>query len=83
VGSALPAYKSTSGYCAAPPPHVQRSRLRLRNLHERLTLRYEHQVCDPESEEYEYPEELPACRGVRAGSIQPCGLWMVRPRGSW
>jgi hypothetical protein len=47
------------------------------------TLRYEHQLWDPESQEYEYPEELPACRGVRAGSIQPCGLWMVRPRGLW
>jgi hypothetical protein len=47
------------------------------------TLRYEHQVCDPESQEYEYPDELPACRGVRASSIQPCGLWMVRRRGLW
>ena len=47
------------------------------------TLRYEHQLFDPDSEEYEYPEELPACRGVRAGSIQPCELWMVRPRGLW
>jgi hypothetical protein len=43
-------------------------------------LRREYQVYDPESEEYEYPEELPECVGVRAGSIQPCGLWVMQRR---
>ena len=39
------------------------------------SLRRTYQLWNPESEEYEYPEELPACEGVRLGSIQPCGLW--------
>jgi hypothetical protein len=43
-------------------------------------LRPEYQVYDPESEEYEYPEELPECKGIRAGSVQPCGLWVVQRR---
>jgi Protein of unknown function (DUF2695) len=47
------------------------------------TLRREHQVYDSEAEEYDYPEELPACKCVRAGSIQPCDLWVVQPRGGW
>lgn len=47
------------------------------------SLRREHQQYDPESEEYEYPEELPGCRGVRAGSIQPCALWVVQSRSGW
>lgn len=46
------------------------------------SLRREHQIYDRESEEYSYPEELPSCRGVRAGSIQPCALWRVR-YGLW
>jgi hypothetical protein len=46
------------------------------------TLRREHQIYDRESEEYSYPEELPSCRGVRAGSIQSCALWSVR-YGLW
>jgi hypothetical protein len=33
------------------------------------SLRRMYQVWDPETEEYDYPEELPACKGVRAGSI--------------
>jgi hypothetical protein len=47
------------------------------------SLRRAYQVWDPETEEYEYPEEVPACKGVRAGSIQPCGLWTVRRYGLW
>jgi hypothetical protein len=38
------------------------------------SLQRTYQVWDPETEEYDYPEELPACKGVRAGSIQPCDL---------
>ena len=38
------------------------------------SLRRTYQLWDPETEEYSYPEELPACQGVRAGSVQPCGL---------
>jgi hypothetical protein len=44
------------------------------------SLRREYRLYDPESEEYEYPDELPACRGVRVGSIQPCGLWITHSR---
>jgi len=44
------------------------------------SLRREYRLYDPESEEYEYPDELPACRGVRVGSIQPCGLWTTHSR---
>ena len=47
------------------------------------SLRREYRVYDPETEEYEYPEEVPACKGVRAGSIQPCGIWTVRRYGFW
>lgn len=47
------------------------------------SLRREYQVYDPEAEEYEYPEELPDCKGVRAGSVQPCGLWVVQDRRWW
>ncbi len=41
------------------------------------SLQRTYQVWDPETEEYDYPDELPACKGVRAGSIQPCGIWTV------
>ena len=47
------------------------------------TLLRQYKVYDPEGEEYEYPEELPACKGVRGGSVQPCGLWTVQRRGAW
>jgi Protein of unknown function (DUF2695) len=47
------------------------------------SLRRQFQVYDPKAEEYEYPEEVPACKGVRAGSIQPCGLWTVQDRRWW
>jgi len=47
------------------------------------SLRREYQVYDPKSEEYEYPEALPDCQGVRAGSIQPCGIWTVQSRRGW
>ena len=47
------------------------------------SLRHTYQVWDPEAEEYDYPEELPGCQGVRAGSIQPCGLWTVQDRRWW
>jgi hypothetical protein len=39
------------------------------------SLRRKYQVYDPDAEEYDYPQELPECQGVRAGSVQPCGLW--------
>jgi hypothetical protein len=44
------------------------------------SLRRTYQLWDPETEEYEYPGELPACTGVRAGSTQPCGLWTAHYR---
>jgi hypothetical protein len=44
------------------------------------SLRRTYQLWDPETEEYSYPEELPACQGVRAGSVQPCGLWTTHSR---
>ena len=47
------------------------------------SLRHTYQVWDPEAEEYDYPEEVPTCQGVRAGSIQPCGLWTVQDRRWW
>jgi hypothetical protein len=47
------------------------------------SLRRTFQVRDPETDEYDYPEKLPACKGVRAGSIQPCGLWAVQDRRWW
>jgi hypothetical protein len=47
------------------------------------SLRREYGVYDPETEEHEYPEEVLACKGVRAGSIQPCGIWTVRRYGFW
>ena len=46
-------------------------------------LRHEYQIYDPEGEEYEYPGELPDCKGIRAGSVQPCGLWVVQSRKTW
>jgi len=46
------------------------------------SLRREYQRYDSEAEEYIYPEDLPPCRGVRSGSIQPCALWKVR-YGPW
>jgi hypothetical protein len=46
------------------------------------SLRREYQVYDPEAEEYDYPDELPDCKGVRAGSVQPWFLWTVR-YGLW
>jgi Protein of unknown function (DUF2695) len=47
------------------------------------SLRREHQVYDPKSEEYEYPEALPDCQCVRAGSVQPCNIWTVQSRHGW
>jgi Protein of unknown function (DUF2695) len=47
------------------------------------SLRREYKIYDPEGEEYEYPEELPGCKGVRTGSVQPCGLWAVQSRQDW
>jgi hypothetical protein len=47
------------------------------------SLRRAYRTYDPEGEEYEYPEELPDCKGVRAGSVQPCGLWAVQSRYRW
>jgi hypothetical protein len=44
------------------------------------SLRRTYQQWDPETEECSYPEELPACQGVRAGSVQPCGLWTTQYR---
>jgi len=31
----------------------------------------------------EWPEQLPACRGARAGSTKGCTLWVRRRRGGW
>jgi hypothetical protein len=31
----------------------------------------------------EWPEQLPACRGVRAGSTKGCTLWVRQRRGGW
>ena len=31
----------------------------------------------------EWPEQLPACRGVRAGSTQGCTLWVRQRRDGW
>ena len=31
----------------------------------------------------EPPEQLPPCRGVRAGSTKGCTLWVRRWRGAW
>lgn len=31
----------------------------------------------------DWPEQLPACRGVRAGSTQGCSLWVRQRRGWW
>lgn len=36
-----------------------------------------------EIEEPTWPNPLPACLGVRAGSTQSCGLWWRRGRGWW
>jgi hypothetical protein len=47
------------------------------------SLRREYKVYDPEGEEYLYPEQLPECKGVRAGSVQPCGLWIVQSYRDW
>jgi len=47
------------------------------------SLRREYKVYDPEGEEYLYPDQLPDCKGVRAGSVQPCGLWIVQSRWDW
>jgi hypothetical protein len=47
------------------------------------SLRRAYRTYDPEGEEYEYPEELPDCKGVRAGSVQPCGLWAAQSRYRW
>ncbi len=47
------------------------------------SLRHTYQLWNPEAEEFDYPEELPACQRVRAGSIQPCGLWTVQDRRWW
>jgi hypothetical protein len=33
--------------------------------------------------EPEWPEQLPACGGARAGSTKGCALWVRRRRGSW
>ena len=33
--------------------------------------------------EAEWPEQLPTCRGVRAGSTQGCTLWVRQRRGYW
>jgi hypothetical protein len=46
-------------------------------------LRREYKVYDPEGEEYESPVELPECKGVRAGSVQPCDLCTVQSRRWW
>ena len=32
-----------------------------------------------ENGDYAYPPVMPACRGVRRGSTQPCWLWVPKP----
>lgn len=34
----------------------------------------------PTQEDPEYPDPMPACRGVRRGSTQPCALWRAQSR---
>jgi hypothetical protein len=46
-------------------------------------------VIREREDEEQYPEDatgpnpLPMCREVRAGSTQPCSLWLRRGRGAW
>ena len=49
-------------------------------LDRRLLLRREISECDYE---WEYPDPMPGCHGVRAGSSQPCTLWDRRYRRRW
>ena len=52
-----------------------------------------HELWTPEREHDEdgvtciddagWPEQLPACRGVRAGSTQGCTLWVRQRRDGW
>jgi hypothetical protein len=44
------------------------------------SLRREYKVYDHEGAEYLNPELLPDCKGIRAGSVQPCGLWTTHYR---
>ena len=34
-------------------------------------------------DDLEWPKQLPACRGVRAGSTQGCTVWGRQRRGGW
>ena len=43
-----------------------------------------HELWTPSREHDEdWPEQLPACRGVRAGSTKGCTLWVRQRRGWW
>ena len=33
--------------------------------------------------ESDWPDQLPECRGARAGSTKGCGLWVRQHRGRW
>jgi Protein of unknown function (DUF2695) len=58
--------------------------------HELWTPSREHEEDEEDEEDgvtyvddVEWPEQLPACRGVRAGSTQGCTLWVRQRRGGW
>ena len=34
-------------------------------------------------DDVKWPDQLPACRGVRAGSTKGCTLWVRQRRGAW
>jgi len=38
---------------------------------------------EPDEEGQTWPDPLPGCNRVRAGSTQPCSLWCRRWRGGW
>lgn len=38
---------------------------------------------DPATGDYVVPDVPPGCRGVRAGSVQPCRVWTRRRRDTW
>jgi hypothetical protein len=37
-------------------------------------------LLSDEHGDWEYPDEMPPCRGVRGGSSQPCDLWASQSR---
>jgi Protein of unknown function (DUF2695) len=45
-----------------------------------LLVRHEDSECEVD---WRYPDPMPVCGGVRAGSSQPCTLWNRRYRRYW